>query len=599
MIQRCLHSRYALAAMAGLLLAAAFPKPGLASLAWIAPGLILFAAIGTSGGQAFRIGYVAGLAHYLASLHWLLFIPFPAGAVLGWFSLSAYLALYPATWVWLGWKMLFPPGRANAAITTSAGTLSGNPSDPARNAFLPSLAGFALRRWHQRFLWYLFCASLWVALELLIGWFLSGFPWNLLGASQYAILPIIQIASFTGVYGVSFLVVWFSVTLAGTAAMVARRTLESPNLARLHSDPFAQAPALSLSPWPSPCGWVWMVELLPVLMVLTGVILFGLRQLGRSATAGRELSVALVQPSIPQTLIWDARENTNRFNKLVELSRQALATKPDVLVWPEAGVPDLLRYETNYFQAVTNLARQHHVWIILGADDAEPRLGSPTETDYFNAAFLVSPEGQLRNRYCKQKLVIFGEYVPLARWLPFLKWVTPIEGGFTPGREPVAFKITRPAAKLGMLICFEDVFPSCARASADDDTDVLLNLTNNGWFSASSAQWQHAASAVFRAVENGLPLVRCANNGLTCWVDACGRMREVFFPQTSDIYGAGFKTARIPLLAEGGKRRPTFYHRHGNWFAWGCLLYCGVGIVIKTAGDLRAKRRPSPSGARA
>src|SRR5450759_2186895 len=198
--QRCLHSRYALAAMAGLLLAAAFPKPGLASLAWIAPGLILFAAIGTSGGQAFRIGYVAGLAHYLASLHWLLFIPFPAGAVLGWFSLSAYLALYPATWVWLGWKMLSPPGRANAAITTSAGALSGNPSDTARNAFLPSLAGFALRRWHQRFLWYLFCASLWVALELLIGWFLSGFPWNLLGASQYAILPIIQIASFTGVY---------------------------------------------------------------------------------------------------------------------------------------------------------------------------------------------------------------------------------------------------------------------------------------------------------------------------------------------------------------------------------------------------------------
>ena len=143
-----------------------------------------------------------------------------------------------------------------------------------------------------------------------------------------------------------------------------------------------------------------------------------------------------------------------------------------------------------------------------------------------------------------------------------------------------------------MLICFEDVFPSVARASADDDLDVLLNLTNNGWFSASSAQWQHAANAVFRAVENGLPLVRCANNGLTCWVDACGRMHEVFFPHTQDIYGVGFKTARIPLLAEGVKRRPTFYHRHGNWFGWGCVFFCGMGLLAKIHEKSRCLKTP-------
>jgi apolipoprotein N-acyltransferase len=107
----------------------------------------------------------------------------------------------------------------------------------------------------------------------------------------------------------------------------------------------------------------------------------------------------------------------------------------------------------------------------------------------------------------------------------------------------------------------------------------LLNLTNNGWFGESAAQWQHAANAVFRAVENGLPLVRCANNGLTCWVDPQGRLHEVFFPGTRDIYGVGTKVVRVPLLA-GRERASTFYWRHGDWFGWGCVwLSFGGGAL--------------------
>ena len=128
-----------------------------------------------------------------------------------------------------------------------------------------------------------------------------------------------------------------------------------------------------------------------------------------------------------------------------------------------------------------------------------------------------------------------------------------------------------------MLICFEDVFPHCVREYVEDDTDFLLNLTNNGWFGESAAQWQHAANAVFRAVENGLPLVRCANNGLTCWVDARGRVEEIYFPGTRDIYGAGWKMARVPLLA-GQPRAPTFYRRHGDWFGWSCVAVSALGL---------------------
>src|SRR5207245_7174845 len=165
--------------------------------------------------------------------------------------------------------------------------------------------------------------------------------------------------------------------------------------------------------------------------------------------------------------------------------------------------------------------------------------------------------------------------IPLSRWVSFMKYFTPIQGGFTPGEHAVPFELTDLGVKTSVLICFEDIFPHLAREYVDDDTDFLVNLTNNGWFGESAAQWQHAASAVFRAVENGLQLVRCANNGLTCWVDAQGRLNDVYFPGSRDIYQAGFKIVLVPLPG-GQARTPTFYHRHGDWFGWGCV---GLGLA--------------------
>ena len=112
----------------------------------------------------------------------------------------------------------------------------------------------------------------------------------------------------------------------------------------------------------------------------------------------------------------------------------------------------------------------------------------------------------------------------------------------------------------------------------EDDTDVLLNLTNNGWFGESAAQWQHAANAIFRAVENGLPLVRCANNGISCWVTRDGRMQDAYLPGTLDAYGAGFKVVQVPLLA-GGKRPPTFYRARGDVFGWACVAWSVLAVA--------------------
>jgi apolipoprotein N-acyltransferase len=322
------------------------------------------------------------------------------------------------------------------------------------------------------------------------------------------------------------------------------------------------------------------------LIALLVVAVFGVTRVLNRPPSVRELQLALVQPSIPQELIFDRREDAGRFSKIMDLSRLALSGKPDVLVWPEAALPS---FTEENFRAVTNLITAHNVWMIFGADDAERHATpeAPDRYDYFNSAFLFDPRGRHVATYRKQRLVIFGEYVPLTRWLPFLKHLTPIQGGFTPGAGPVPFRITEPPVNLSVLICFEDVFGQFARRHVNDDTDILLNLTNDGWFGQSAAQWQQAANATFRAVENGVPLIRCTNNGLTCWIDAHGRMMQICQSPDGDVYAAGFLTAKVPLPQAGQGNTPTVYRRHGDWFAWGCLVVSAICILNRVARKAR------------
>ena len=567
------RSGYLLAIGAGLLLTAAFPKIGIAGCAWVAPALLIAAAYGKRGGDAFRVGYVAGLAYFLSSLYWLLLIPVTGFPVLGWFSLSAFIALYPAVWVWLvNWW-------------------GERPREPEQTS------------WSGRALWSLIGAAVWVALEMVRVRLLGGFPWNPLGASQYQLIPLIQIASVTGVYGVSFLVVWLSLSLFSATRMIFRRPASR---------------------------FAWQAETLLPLAVVAVLFAVGFARMNGQNPSGATLRITLIQPSIPQALIWDPNANTNRFRQLLELSERALtsaqqtneplsrpadtrsppggergASKTDLLIWPEAAVPE---FDQTSFIAITNLVRMHHVWLIFNAEDYVWRSGTGTNNDYdaFNAAFLFNPGGRCAAIYHKQKLVIFGEYIPLGRWLPFIKWFTPITGSFASGTNAVPFEMERRAparldaketaqragtvlgapdrVKTATLICFEDIFPQLAREYVQDDTDFLVNLTNDGWFGEGAAQWQQAAAAVFRAVENGVPLVRCSNNGLTCWADASGRLREIFKDPAGSVYGPGAITIEIPV---GIKREPTFYNRHGDWFGWLCVGVTGILLVVKISGQRR------------
>ena len=530
-----IRSGYLVAVIAGLLLATAFPKMSFAGGAWIAPGLLAFAAQNKRGGDALRVGFIFGLSFWLVSLYWLLDIPYqwhsiPLGPGAGWVALSGVVALFSAAWVW---------------------TISD---------VSPRIMGF----WAGRLLWAMAGAAAWVALEMVRARFLGGFPWNFLGASQYKMIPLIQMASVTGVYGISFLVVWTSLSFY----MAVRMVFSKP-----HS------------------RFAWQPEVFPPLFAVACIFGLGEIKVNQPVSTTTTMRVALIQPSIPQNLIWDENANSNRFQQLIQMSETALTNQVDLAVWPESAVPE---FDDATYASITNLAFEHHIWLIFNADDVVPRPNATNEydNDVFNAAFLCGPDGGLRYKqtYHKQKLVMFGEYIPFT-WLPFVKWFTPITGGYTRGVAAGKFYLENLQIASSPLICFEDLFPQIARRGAAEGADFLVNVTNDGWFGESAEQWQHETGAIFRAVENGMPLIRCCNNGVTCWVDSDGRRREIFKDQSGSVYGAGWVIFDLPLQ----KRVPTFYTRHGDWFGWSCLgvalILCGSkvrrGLKASNTGDTR------------
>jgi apolipoprotein N-acyltransferase len=512
-----------LAVAAGLLLASAFLKIDFAGGAWIAPGLLAFAVQNKRGSGAFRIGYIAGLSFWLVSLYWLLEIPYrwhsiPLGPGVGWLALCLALSLFVATWGWFvsdEWPIC--------------------------------------RFWGGRLLWSLAGAAAWVALEMVRARILGGFPWNLLGASQYKMTPLIQIASVTGVYGVSFLVVWTSLSFYSAVRMV-------------FANPSSR--------------FAWQPEVFPPLLAVAILFALGEVKVSQPGSPTETLRVVLAQPSIPQDLIWDENENSNRFQQLLQLSESTVTNGTDLLVWPESAVPEL---DDDTYKAITKLVAENRVWLIFDSDDVQPRANATNEydNDVFNAAFLLGPNGEAPVVYHKQKLVMFGEYIPLVNWLPFVKWFTPITGGYTPGHAAVAFDLDSLHAVASPLICYEDMFPQTGRKAAETGADFLVNLTNDGWFGQSAEQWQHERSGIFRAVENGLPLMRCCNNGITCWIDANGRQHKIFRDENGTVYGAGTMAFDLPLQ----KHEPTFYTRHGDSFGWGC-----TGIFLLLSGFKLARK---------
>ncbi|MBI5415680.1 MAG: apolipoprotein N-acyltransferase [Candidatus Omnitrophica bacterium] len=390
-------------------------------------------------------------------------------------------------------------------------------------------------------------AAAWTVIEFIRAHFLSGFGWVSLGHSQYKNMVLIQIADITGVYGVSFLVVLANVFFKETAGAVARREfgLLAPGVVAF----FIFLSAAGYGSW-------------------------RLSILDKAGSPADEVSVAVIQANTPQQLKWDETAWPGIMEQYKALTARAAGEKPDLIIWPETSYPGILPplarlaeggwEDREVFDGLRDFIARLGVPVLIGSVLREGK-------DYYNAAMLLSKDGDVVETYRKIHLVPFGEYIPLRGLFPFLSQIVPI-ADFTAGREYTVFP--SPAA-FSTLVCFEDTVDGISRGFVRRGARFLVNITNDAWFHDTKAPFLHLQAAVFRAVENRRALVRAANTGVSGFIDPSGRLvKAVEDTRGKKTYVAGYALARVPLGAG-----ETFYTKYGDVFVAGCcgwLLWAAV-----------------------
>jgi apolipoprotein N-acyltransferase len=482
--------------LSGLLLFLSFPKFGHGAVAWVALAPLLMALPGVSAGRAFRLGYLTGAVSALGILYWTALVVIQYGGL----SLPVGIAIM---------------GLLSAAV-----------------ALFPSLFALVVSRWIQALgpVALLLSPLAWVGTEVLRTHTFFNFPWCLLGYSQHAELPFIQIAAFTAVYGVSGLLVLSSALLAYLAVESRPRRRRAAGLA---------LPLLLASTW-----------------------LYGTWALSRPLPESGKIRVGLVQAAILQEEKWDPESAEKNIGEHVALTRGAAGEGARLIVWPESAVPDYYDRNPALASDLQELARERGIYLLFGNDDREDGPGGAYRV--YVGAKMLTPEGGLALRYHKIHLVPFGEYVPLQPLLTLggrvaAKLVQQV-ADFTPGQKPVVG--TADGHRLGAFICYEAIFPNLVREFSAQGADLLVNITNDAWYGRTSAPYQHLAMAAFRAVENGKYLVRAANTGITAVIDPRGRVLD-----PTPLFARTVLVRDVPVVPG-----QTFYSRHGDLFAWGCLL---------------------------
>ncbi len=534
----------------GLLYTGCFAPFNLTWLCWIAL-TPLIAAIWFSGRESrlpwlrnLLLGYVAGLAFFWTALSWLTTV-----TVLGWFVLAFYMAIYFALWAWFC-GLVRPRGTKKQAVATTkwdemlaqARSAAAPPRSPWTKSTNNLLLAFVL-------------ATAWTTQEWLRGWVFSGWGWNGLGVALHDNWPLIQIVEFTGVAGLSFMVAFANVILVTT---VRRLILEaSTHAPRPHFD-------LTLT-----------------MAAIVGVLTFGLRA-GQVSTPTKPLRVAAVQSNVPQNQKFDPQFTRKIFDQFRRLSEIALRSNspPDLLVWPESSMPGPVLAEQENYRFVMNLAASAESDLLLGTIDEE-------KGDVYNAALLVSDGGERVQVYRKLHLVPFGEYVPGRHRVPLLARIVgdQVPGDFKAGKEYTVFALTTGDVQVAPLICFEDTIGELTRqfvlpSETNPGANLLVDITNDGWFLHSAGSHQHLANAIFRCVETRRPMVRAANTGVTCFINQFGRVTQMLRDETGSTFTEGVLTGEIKVPTE---QELTFYTRYGELFAKFCAVITLLAIPAVSA----------------
>jgi len=491
-----------LAVLSGLLLAIPFNYGRLWIFAWFGFVPVFFALNNKSLKQAFFLFFTTGIIFWAGTIYWLVHVTL-AGTIVLVLYLSLYFALF---------------GLIIRPCTKS--------STPYALIFIPSV---------------------WVLLEYARGHLMTGFPWAILGYSQYLNLPVIQVADITGAWGISFLIIMVNVALV--EVLGARR----------------------------------QVAVFCILFI-AAVLGYGYFKLYLPSNTYHPtpVKISVIQGNIPQELKWDPDARVPIVEKYSALTRQASRDKADLIIWPEAALPVIPQEEPQLFEEVRGLAKDINTPLLLGAV-------TYSKGNYYNGGILISDSGGISGQYNKIHLVPFGEYIPLRKLLPFLETVVPI-GDVAAGKEYTIFQIPnskfrhrRTSLRLAqipnfsVLICFEDVFPALARRFVRQGADFLINITNDGWYKETPAGYQHLQASVLRAVENRVFVVRSANTGVSAFIEPSGRIiSTVRDASGKEIFISGYKTDDIRF----GARRLSPYTKSGDIFILGCLIFVIYGIIM-------------------
>ena len=530
----------------GVLYAVCFAPFNLTWFSWIAL-TPLIAAIWFSGTESrhrwvrnLLLGYVSGLTFFWVVFSWLTTV-----TILGWFVLEFYMAIYVAIWAWFCGLV-----RPKPRTTRTGGSKWDQMLSQARTSAKPSPSPWTKST--NNLLLALLLAAAWTTLEWLRGWVFSGFGWNGLGVALHDNWPLIQIAELTGVAGLSFLIAFANVIILTTAyrLVVEART----QMMRPHFDfTFTMA-------------------------AIVGVLIFGLRA-SQISPGTTQLRVAAVQSNVPQTQKFDSQFTRKIFDQFQRLSEIALRSNPppELLVWPESSMPGPVLADQQSYKFVMDLTASADTDILLGTIDEEGG-------DVYNAAILLSDTGERVQMYRKVHLVPFGEFVPGRHTIPLFARIVgdQVPGDFQAGREYTVFTLTNDDVQAAPLICFEDTIGELVRQFvAPTDTspgaNLLVDVTNDGWFQRSAGSHQHLANAIFRCVETRRPMLRAANTGVTCFINQFGRVTQELRDETGSTFTEGVLTGDIKVPTE---HELTFYARHGELFAEVCAVITLIAIVL-------------------
>ncbi|MGB9710365.1 MAG: apolipoprotein N-acyltransferase [Thermodesulfovibrio sp.] len=495
--------KYFLSALSAFALVLSFAPFNLFFLAWFSfLPFFFFLNRAQDYKTVFKGGLIFGFFYFLGNIYWIYHSLYYYGSVpllLSYFIvglLSLYLALYPAFF-----SLIYKTLLKNNLPTS------------------------------------FYAPFIWVSLEVLRSYLFTGFPWAVIGYSQYKFLIISQIADITGIYGISYLVVLFNCFIFDLWSFKEKK---------------AQYPLLSYIPS--------IINIIMVLIIFVFCIGYGIKKL-YEPVSGRQFKAAIIQGSIPQNEKWDFNKVNGILNIYKDLTIKAKAYNPQLVVWPETAVPFVFEKNKYFTSDLINFVKQQNIYLLFGS------IMERQKDNYTNSAVLIDPNGTIAYYYDKIHLVPFGEYVPLRKILFFINKLTVGIGDYKPG-DSYTVAIT-PFGRFATLICYESIFPGQVRKFYQKGGQFIVNITNDGWFGNTGGPYQHFSMAVFRAIENRKPLIRAANSGISGFIDSKGRIinKTALFERT--------------YLVEDiqGDEKLSFYTKYGDIFAYFCIVFSLIFVI--------------------